>query len=80
MENGPFIGDLPIQLLIFHSYVSLLERRAVAGWSNFQEQMKLSRGFTVSHQFSNSERKCPFLQGNHVDMDADVWRICSSNQ
>jgi hypothetical protein len=25
MENGPFIGDLPIQIMIFHSYVSLPE-------------------------------------------------------
>ena len=25
MENEPFIGDLPIQILIFHSYVSLTE-------------------------------------------------------
>jgi hypothetical protein len=25
MENGPFIGDLPIQIMIFHSYVCLPE-------------------------------------------------------
>ena len=25
MEYGPFIGDLPIQIMIFHSYVSLPE-------------------------------------------------------
>ena len=25
MENEPFIGDLPIQIVIFHSYVSLPE-------------------------------------------------------
>ena len=26
MENGPFIGDLPIQIVIFHSYVNLYHR------------------------------------------------------
>jgi hypothetical protein len=25
MENGPFIVDLPIEMVIFHSYVSLPE-------------------------------------------------------
>ena len=25
MENGPFIGDLPIQIVIFDSYVKLPE-------------------------------------------------------
>jgi hypothetical protein len=25
MENGPFIDDLPIKMVIFHSYVSLAE-------------------------------------------------------
>ena len=25
MEHGPFIGDLPIQIVIFHSYVKLPE-------------------------------------------------------
>ena len=25
MENGPFTGDLPVQLVIFHSYFSLPE-------------------------------------------------------
>ena len=25
MENGPFIGDVPIQIVIFHSYVNLPE-------------------------------------------------------
>ena len=23
MENGPFVGDLPLQVVIFHSYVTL---------------------------------------------------------
>jgi hypothetical protein len=26
MENGPFIGDLPIQIMIFHSYVNVYQR------------------------------------------------------
>ena len=32
MENGPFIGDLPIQTVIFHSYVKLPEGREVWVW------------------------------------------------
>ena len=39
MENWPFIGDLPIQIAIFHSYVSLPKGNAYKGlafWSSFQ--------------------------------------------
>ena len=31
MENGPFIGDVPIQKVIFHSYVNLPESMAYYG-------------------------------------------------
>ena len=38
MENGTFIGDLPIQIVIFHSYVELPEGRNIHYIAMFAHQ------------------------------------------
>ena len=47
MENGPFIVDLPIEMVIFHSYVSLPE-----GMLTTSKEMcvALSHAFQTNHR------------------------------
>ena len=50
MENDPFIDDLPIEVVIFHSYVSLPEgnvsnKRVIKkGWTNHSQMGGLVQG------------------------------------
>ena len=56
-ENGPFIGDLPMKMVIFHGYVKLpegtilvFEFKAMVTWGS-------SRNSTVSTQGAKEEIK-----------------------
>ena len=46
MENGPFIDDLAVKRLIFHSYVSLPE-------GNLSSRIQVSQLLQVSYTFDD---------------------------
>ena len=52
MENGPFVGELPIQIVIFHSYVKLPEG------SGYENQSHLRWFFVLGLQSPRSFTCC----------------------